>query len=95
MTDLAVDVQARMTELLTRFKLPTIAAEAVRRFVAAGHADALPTLLEVLEAEADERGQRKTERLLRASPNGYAPSVVLFDRAAIATEPTISSRIRC
>jgi hypothetical protein len=41
MSDLTVDIQARMAELLTRFKLPTIATEAVRRFVAAGHAEAL------------------------------------------------------
>lgn len=67
MTDLTMDMAARMLELLTRFKLPTVAAELVRRFTAAGHQDALPTLLEVFEAEADERGQRRTERLLRAA----------------------------
>lgn len=67
MTGLTAEMLARMAELLTRFKLPTFGAEVVRRFTDAGHGEALPTLLEVLEAEADERGQRKTERLLRAS----------------------------
>nr|MBK7069133.1 ATP-binding protein [Deltaproteobacteria bacterium] len=39
----------------------------VRRFGDAGHHAALSTLLEVLEAESDERGQRRTDRLLKAS----------------------------
>ena len=37
-----------------------------------GHHTALTTLLEVLEAEADERGQRRTERLLVVDEVGYA-----------------------
>ena len=65
MTDLTMDQASRMRELLTRFKLPTVAAEIIKRLTDAGHAAALPTLLEVLETEADERGQRRTERLLR------------------------------
>src|SRR3989337_1982997 len=66
----------RLRELLTRFKLPTFAAEVVRRLTQAGHEAALPTLLEVLEAEHDERGQRRCERLLKASP---LPSGKTFD----------------
>lgn len=61
------EMAARLRELLTRFKLPTFAAEVVSRLTQAGHDSALPTLLEVLEAELDERGQRRCERLLRAS----------------------------
>jgi hypothetical protein len=56
-----------MRELLSRFKLPTVAAEVVRRLTDAGHDAALSTLLEVFEAEADERAQRRTERLRRTS----------------------------
>jgi DNA replication protein DnaC len=82
-TDLTVEMQARMAELLTRFKLPTFAAEVLRRFADAGHADALPTLLEVLEAEADERGQRKTERLLRASRLPPGKTLETLDRARL------------
>src|SRR5271165_3183235 len=61
------DMAARMRELLARFKLPTVAAEVARRLTDAGHDDALPILLEVFEAEAGERAQRRTERLLRCS----------------------------
>lgn len=61
------EMSARLRELLTRFKLPTFAAEVVNRLTQAGHDSALPTLLEVLEAEMDERSQRRCERLLRAS----------------------------
>ena len=66
------EMHGRLRELLTRFKLPTFASEVVTRFSNAGHDDALPTLLEVLEAESDERGQRRCERLLKASrlPSG-------------------------
>jgi len=68
-SDCTVEMGTRMRELLTRFKLPTLATEVVRRFTEAGHDGALPTLLEVLEAEADERGQRRTSRrsIVRAS----------------------------
>lgn len=83
MTELTVDMQARMGELLTRFKLPTFAAEVVRRFSDAGHGDALSVLLEVLEAEADERGQRKTERLLRASRLPPGKTFETLDRARV------------
>jgi hypothetical protein len=51
----------RMRELLSRFKLPTVAAEVVRRLTDAGHDAALSTLLEVFEAEADARAQRRRE----------------------------------
>jgi DNA replication protein DnaC len=67
MSSLTLETTERIGELLTRFKLPTCAAEVVRRLTDAGHDDALPTLLEVLEAEADERAQRRTERLLKTS----------------------------
>jgi DNA replication protein DnaC len=66
-SEFTADQGTRMRELLTRFKLPTVAAEVARRLTDAGHDAALPTLLEVFEAEADERAQRRTERLLRAS----------------------------
>ena len=83
MKDFTTDMQTRMGELLTRFKLPTFAAEVVRRFTDAGHADALPTLLEVLEAEADERGQRKTERLFRASRLPPGKTLETLDRSRL------------
>ena len=47
-TDTSV-VQERIGQLCHQFKLPTVAAETTSRFTEAGHGDALPTLLEVLE----------------------------------------------
>lgn len=67
MSAFTADMATRMRELLTAFKLPTVCAQLHQRLTDAGHDDALPTVLEVFEAEADERGQRRTERLLRAS----------------------------
>ncbi|MEY2458497.1 MAG: hypothetical protein QOG30_327 [Acidimicrobiaceae bacterium] len=66
-TTFTPEMADRLRELMTRFKLPTLAAEATRRFTEAGHEDALPTLLETAEAEHDERGHRRTERLLKGS----------------------------
>ena len=45
----------RIRQLCREFRLPTLAAETVGRFSDAGHADALPTLVEVLEREAEDR----------------------------------------
>jgi DNA replication protein DnaC len=61
------DIDDRIKELFTLFKLPTLAAECVRRFRDAHHDDALDVLLETLEAELGERRMRRCERLLRAS----------------------------
>jgi len=83
MSDLTTEMQTRMVELLTRFKLPTVATEVVRRFTDAGQADALSTLLEVFEAEADERGQRKTDRLLKASKLPPGKTLDTLDRARL------------
>lgn len=57
----------RVQELATAFKLPTVAREVCRRFVDAEQADALETLLEVFEMEAQDRRERRVERLRRAS----------------------------
>jgi DNA replication protein DnaC len=57
----------RIEELLECFKLPTLAAELVPRFVQAGRQDALPLLAECLELEAGDRRERRVERLRRSS----------------------------
>ena len=57
----------RITDLLKTFKLPTVAEELVPRFHQGGQDDALPHLLEVLELEAQDRRERRTIRLRRAS----------------------------
>src|SRR5262249_42541652 len=64
---LAPELGDRIAELFTTFKLPTLAAELVRRFRDAGHADMLPLLLEVLELEVGDRRERRVQRLRKAS----------------------------
>ena len=66
-TTFTPEMADRLRELLARFKLPTVAAQIAARLGDAGHREALPTVLEVFEAEHDERGQRRCERLLKAS----------------------------
>ena len=60
-------VTTRIADLLKTFKLPTVAEELVTRFHQGGQDDALPHLLEVLELEAQDRRERRTTRLRRAS----------------------------
>ena len=60
-------VKERIGQLCSEFKLPTVGAEAGPRFTAAGHTDALVTLVEVLEQEAEDRRQRRIIRIRRAS----------------------------
>jgi len=56
-----------ITKLLSDFKLQTAASELVPRLQAAGHDPVLPLVLEVLELEAGDRRERRTDRLRRAS----------------------------
>jgi hypothetical protein len=51
------DIVERTTELLTRFSLSTAAPELGQRLETAGHREALLLVLEVLEMEAEARGQ--------------------------------------
>ena len=60
-------VTDRIAELLASFKLPTLAKELVPRFVAEGKAGDLALLLDVLELEAGDRQERRTDRLRLAS----------------------------
>ena len=79
----SVEVATRLRELLTRFKLPTVCSEVVRRFCDAGHDAALPVLLEVLEAEQGERAQRRTDRLLKASRLPPGKTMETLDRTRL------------
>ncbi len=62
------DIDDRIKELFTLFKLPTLATECVRRFRDAHHDEALEVLRETLEAEFGERRVRRCERLLPRVP---------------------------
>ena len=55
-------IQVRIGELCHQFRLPTMGAQPVSRFTAAGHGDALETLLEVLEQEAEDRLSRASTK---------------------------------
>ena len=61
-------------------------AVGVPRFTAAGHGDALETLLEVLEQEAEDRRQRRIGRLHTASrlPAGKTWETFEHDRVPLA-----------
>jgi len=56
-----------ITRLLRTFKLPTAAEEFVLRVSQSGHEKALHVILDVFEAEADSRKDRRVQRLRRAS----------------------------
>jgi DNA replication protein DnaC len=57
----------RIVELLSLFKVPTLAAELPRRFEKEGQREVLPLVLELLELEAGDRRERRVDRLLRAA----------------------------
>jgi DNA replication protein DnaC len=57
----------RLTALLTTFGLTTAAEEMVPRLTQAGHQAAVPVVVEVLDAEAEARRQRRIARLRRAA----------------------------
>ena len=86
-------VGERIGELCRQFKLPTLAAETVDRFSEAGHADALPTLVEVLEQEAEDRRIRRVDRLRRASklPAGKTWDTFEHGRAPVKLRQQLAS----
>ena len=81
MTNTSV-MQERIGQLCHQFKLPTMGTQSVARFTAAGHGDALSTFLEVLEQEADDRRQRRIDRLRKVSrlPSGKTWETFEHDR---------------
>ena len=80
-------MQERIGELCGQFKLPTVGAQSVVRFTAAGHGDALVTFLEVLEQEAEDRRQRRINRLRRESrlPSGKTWETPVFTGAGFSS----------
>jgi DNA replication protein DnaC len=71
----------RITALLTTWKLTAAASELVPRLTTAGHDEALVMLSEVFELEADTRGERRVERLRKASRLPPAKTFETLDRA--------------
>lgn len=73
----------RITALLTAWKLSTAAPELVRRLSEAGHDEALVLLAEVFELEASARGERRVDRLRKASKLPPAKTFETLDRARV------------
>jgi len=74
-----ITIEQRIDELLRIFRLPTAAAELARRVTEEGHEEALPVLLEVFEAEQQDRHDRRVERLRRASKLPPGKTLDTFD----------------
>src|SRR5688572_11260879 len=73
----------RMTELLTTWKLPTVAAELVPRLARAGFDDALAVIAEVFDMEVHARGERRVDRLRKASKLPPGKSFDSLDRTRV------------
>lgn len=61
------DMEDRVQELLASFRLPTMKAQLIERLRHDGHEAALETIATVLELEAEDRTQRRVQRLRAAS----------------------------
>lgn len=64
---MTTEAAERLTTLCLEFRLPTLSTELVQRLVAAGHDTLIPLVTEIFELEANDRRERRVERLLRAS----------------------------
>ena len=73
----------RLRQVLEAFKLRSAAKQLASRLVEAGYEGAVPIVLDLLEAEAKERLDRKRERLLRASHLPPGKTFETFDRARL------------
>ncbi len=73
----------RITELLATWKLTTAASQLVTRMTAAGLDEPLALLAEVFELEAQARGERRVERLRKASKLPPAKSFETLDRTRV------------
>jgi DNA replication protein DnaC len=67
LTPMAPPPTDRLTTLLTTFGVTTAAEEIVPRLTQAGHQDAVPVLVDVFDAEAEARRQRRIARLRRTA----------------------------
>ncbi len=79
----AAALLARLSALCGDFKLPTLATELVPRFQQAGHDAVLPLLLETFELEAQDRLERRIDRLRRASHLPPGKTLATLDQARL------------
>ena len=75
----------RIGQLCGQFKLPTVGTQVGGSFPPAGHGDALPTLLKVLEQETEDRRHRRINRLRQSSrlPSGKTWETPVFTGQAL------------
>ncbi len=74
---------ARISELLTTWKLTTVSAELVPRLTAAGEDRALALIHDVFELEASARDERRVDRLRRASKLPPGKTFETLDRSRV------------
>ena len=84
----------QLTALCKEFKLPTLARELVRRLVAVNYAGILPLLLEIFLLEAQDRHERRVERLRRASSLPPGKTLGTFDMGRLSSLPLLVQKIR-
>lgn len=84
MTTYTPELGERIAALLVEFKLSSAAEQMTRRFIDAGCDQALVTLAEVLEIEAQARRERRVERLRRSS---RLPPAKTFDTLDVTRVP--------
>lgn len=75
---------AKLSELLSIFKLPSAAAEIVPRVIEAGYEATLPLLAEIFEIEHQDRWERRMQRLLRAAKLPPGKRLETFDDTRLA-----------
>jgi DNA replication protein DnaC len=73
----------RIIALCGEFKLPTLASEFVPRFLQAGLEQVLPLVVEVFELEAQDRLERRIDRLRRASHLPPGKTIATLDQARL------------
>lgn len=92
MTDYTPEIGDRIAALLSLFKLSTAAEQMTKRFLDAGCDQALVTLAEVLEVEAQARRERRVDRLRRASHLPPAKTFETLDPARVPRTVLIQAR---
>jgi len=78
--------EQRIAQHLLDFKLTVAADELVPRLSSEGHGPSFPTVLEVLEAEAEARHQRRVTRLRRASKLPTGKTFDTFDDGRLSAK---------
>lgn len=86
MTGSAPTTEQRIVERLLDFKLTVVAEELIPRLVSEGHSASFSTILEVLEAEAEARHQRRVTRLRRLSKLPVGKTFDSFDERRLSAK---------